>query len=154
MNTKNWAVSEYDNYDFNSFCEYERERYYGAKSDGIYEIGGPVTEILDDEGVDISAEISKTRIGLGVSNEKKIVETYINLESAGDLLFQVDADSKSQTYLLSNGKPDLHTLYHAPGKGLVGRFLGWTIKNHNGSDLKINEIETLIDVLSRKAHND
>ena len=154
MDTKNYAITEYTNYSFNSFCEYDKDTYYGANSSGIYKLGGPNDTYEDDDGTDIDVEIRKNKIDLGVFQEKRVEEVYLNLESSGDLSLELFADSKSQKYMLNNGYPDLHTLQFIPGKGLRGKFIDFSIKNHRGSDLKLNEIEMLINILTRRAHND
>lgn len=154
MNKSNGAVSEYTNYSFNSFCEYEKETYYAANSTGIYKLGGPQNDYDDDDGTNIDIEIKKERIDLGVFHDKRIVEIFMNLESSGDLSLELFAGSKSQNYMLENGFPDLHVLQFFPGKGLRGKFIDFVIKNHRGSDFKLNEIEMLIDVLSRRAFNE
>ena len=154
MNTKNSAITEYTNYSFNSFCEYDKNTYYGANSTGIYKLGGPNDTYEDDDGTDIDVEIRKDKIDLGVFHEKRVSEVYLNLESSGDLTLELFADDKSQKYMLNNGYPDLHTLQFTPGKGLRGKFINFSIKNLRGSDLKLNEIEMLIDVLTRRAHNE
>lgn len=128
--------------------------YYGCADDGIYELGGPEAEYKDDNGTDIDVTIGKEKIDLGTMLEKRIEKLYVNLESAGDLTLEIIADVKSQLYALTNGFPGLHVLPFTPGKGLKGKFLDWTLKNHRGSDITLNEIEFLIDVLSRRAHND
>lgn len=154
MDTKGYAVTEYTNYSFNSFCEYEKDTYYSANSTGIYKLGGPEDSYDNDDGTAIDCEIRKDHIDLDVFNEKIVSEVYLNLESSGDLSLEIFANSKSQKYMLNNGYPDLHTLQFIPGKGLKGKFIDFSIKNHRGSDLKLNEIEMLIDVLTRRAHND
>ena len=108
----------------------------------------------DDDGTEIEVELKKEHIDLGTFLEKRISEIYINLESAGDLSLEISTETKSQKYMLSNGYPDLHTLEFHPGKGLSGKFLDVDIKNLSGSTLSINEIEFLIDVLTRRAHNE
>lgn len=154
MNTDNYAITEYTNYSFNSFCEFEKDTYYAANSDGIYKLGGPNDDYNDDDTTNIDIEIKKEKIDLGVFQEKRVSEVYLNLESDGDLSLEIFADSKSQKYMLSNGFPNLHTLQFIPGKGLKGKFIDFSIKNLRGSDLKLNEIEMLIDILNRRAHND
>lgn len=154
MNIGNGAVTTYTNYSFNSFCEYDRNTYYGANSTGIYKLGGPNNSYDNDDGTNIALEIKKEHIDLGVFQEKRVSEVYFNLESDGDFSLELSADGKSQKYMVSNGFPNLHVLQFIPGKGLSGKLIDFDIKNHNGSDLKLNEIEMLIDILTRRAHND
>ena len=52
MNLKNFAVTEYENFDFNSFAEFNGI-FLGAKEDGIYPLVGS-----DDQGTDIDAKIT------------------------------------------------------------------------------------------------
>jgi len=132
----------------------EKDTYYAANSAGIYKLGGPEDTYNDDDGTKIEVELKKESIDLGTFLEKRISEVFINLESAGDLSLEISTETKSQKYLLSNGFPNLHTLEFHPGKGLNGKFLDVSIKNLLGSTLKINEIELLIDILPRRAHND
>jgi hypothetical protein len=154
METKNYAVTEYTNYSFNSFCEFEKNSYYAADSTGIYRLGGPNNDYDEDDTTNIDIEIKKQKIDLEVFQEKRVSEVYLNLESDGDMSLEIFADSKSQKYMLSNGFPNLHTLQFIPGKGLKGKFIDFSIKNLRGSDFKLNEIEMLIDILERRTHND
>jgi len=150
----NYAVTNYTNYSFNSFCEFDENTYYAANDDGIYQLGGPNDDYNDDDGTNIDVEIRKNNIDLGVLLEKIVSEMYFNMESSGDLTLELFADTKSQFYFVSNGFPDLHTIQFTPGKGLKGKFISFSLKNHRGSDVKLNEVEMLMDVIPRRSHND
>jgi len=58
MNLKNFAITQYDNFDFNSFAEFNG-LYLGAKEDGIYPLSGSKDQNTD---IDVSLTTGKAFI--------------------------------------------------------------------------------------------
>ena len=146
MNILNFAMSEYRNFNFNSYCAMG-DVYLGADANGIHQLYGN-----DDNGEEIALEIEKTGMGFNSGQEKRPVGIFLNLYSDGDFSIEVIADQQSQLYLENNSSSKaLRTYKVEPGKGLKGRYLGFNIKNLKGSDLALTQVAMEVEVLSRRA---
>ena len=80
---ENQAISQYDHYDFNSFCKIG-DTYLGANSSGIFTLGGD-----DDNGTDINAIFALILSDWGVSNVKRIRKIFLGYETNGSLTVKV-----------------------------------------------------------------
>jgi hypothetical protein len=146
LNLENNALTEYDNYAFNSFA-YFNGRYLGASETGIYNLTGR----NDNDGT-INA---KARTGLqdgGSANRKGIEDAFVGLSTDGILTAKIVGDDK-RTY---QGKPieprndELVTERVKFGKGIRSRYLGMEFENKNGCDFTIESAELVIVPLTRK----
>jgi len=147
VNTNNFAVSEYTNYPFNSFC-YFNGIYLGAKSDGIFRL-----DQEDDAGVDIAMYIEKTKMDMGVIQTKRATDAYLNVNSDGEMDFKMIADDLWHTYRMRNGHSELRREKLNLGKGLKGQHLGFRFANVRGSDIVLDEIHLLTEILSRRVRS-
>ena len=146
MNILNFAISEYRNFNFNSYCAMG-EVYLGADQNGIHQLYGG-----DDNGEMIDMEIEKYGMDFGSGLEKRPTDIRLGLYSQGDFQIEVIADQESQFYL-ENCAPSsaLRTFKVEPGKGLDGRYLGFNIKNLGGVDMALTQVSMEVEILSRKA---
>jgi hypothetical protein len=148
LELSNLALSEYTNYDFNSFCIHKGE-CYGASPDGIY--------VLDDGGTDNGSNIaSLLKSGLldfGLENPKTLRAAVVAFESTDDLVLTVEPDEgvpDSKTLisdLVSNesqGKPVFFSREHAGGKW------SFQIENVDGGDFSIDKIVFYFNALAVK----
>jgi hypothetical protein len=147
VNTNNFGVTEYSNFRFNSYC-YFNGIYLGAKSDGIFRL-----DQEDDVGTDITMTLEKTKMDLGNNQIKRATDAYFTLTSDGEYLFKMIADKLSHTYHLRNGYEGLRNEKLSIGKGLKGRWLGFNFQNVRGSDITLDQILLLGEVLSRRVRN-
>jgi hypothetical protein len=146
MNILNFAVSEYQNFNFNSYCAMG-DIYLGADSRGIFQLYGD-----KDDGEEIELEIEKTGMDFGSALEKRPVHLAIGLYSQGDFKIEMIADEEAQVYVeICPPSSNIRTFKFEPGKGFHGRYLGFNIKNLQGVDMALTQIIMDIEVLSRKA---
>lgn len=146
MRLENQGVSQYDNYDFNSFCKIG-DVYFGANSSGIFSLGGD-----DDNGTDIDSIFSLILSDWGVSNVKRIRKIYIGYETNGSLIIKVkNEEDNERSYTLP------YRLYDRQGGNTVnvgrdgaGRYWGIRVENVSGADFAIDSIEVLPVVLNTR----
>jgi hypothetical protein len=148
LELNNLALSEYINYDFNSFCLYKGE-CYGASSDGIF--------VLDDGGTDVGSDIASVfKSGLldfGLENPKTLRAAVVEFESTDDLVLTVEPDE---------GVPDSKTLVsdlvsnHQQGKAVffsrehAGGRWSFQIENVRGGDFSVDKIVFYFNALAVK----
>lgn len=148
MRLENQAVSQYDNYSFNSFCKIG-DTYFGASSSAIYSLGGE-----DDNGTDIDAIFALVLSDWGVSNVKRIRKIYVGYETDGDITVKVKNDNDNErSYTME------YNLYDRQngnvvnvGRDGIGRYWLIRLDNVDGCDFAIDSIEVLPTILnSRKS---
>lgn len=146
INLLNMAVTQFCNYDFNSFCKIG-DKYYGANDSGIFELDG-----TDDNGTDIDAFFELIVSDFGISNIKKIRSVFIGGEANGKLTLTLkDDEDNSRIYDLrltseskqSSGKVDV-------GRDGIGRYWQVRIDNTSGVYFAIDSIELLAIIMGRK----
>jgi len=142
MNTKNLAVSEYDWSGFNSFAYFNGE-YIGAKSTGIHLLEGD-----QNNGLPIDSIMSLGQIPVGANKPRDV---YILGRASGLMALVITSDEDTEKevtvpYLLE-------TLYEARAKiprGIDPIYFSLELKNKNGSDFDIDEIQVYGEGHARK----
>lgn len=146
MNTKNFAVTEYQNFPFNSFCKIG-SAYLGANSEGLY-----VLEGADDAGVNIDATFSLGVTDFGSDKLKELDSIYLGFKLDGGMLVKtISEDGVERVYTVTGDTTKLHTKrVHPLAKGL--RAMNWQLElaNVDGEDFEINTVEFMPIVLSRR----
>lgn len=148
MNTESSATSWYDNYDFESIAQIQ-DKVLAVGPDGLYVLAGS-----DDEGEQIDAEIISGFMDFGSSNQKHVDALYFGYTSTGKVAVTAetkDSGHSPYTYYMSqtsaaapkNGRVE-------PGKGLVGRYWRFTIRNMAGAELEVYDTSVDIAVSSRR----
>jgi hypothetical protein len=146
LNLRNMALTEYDNYGFNSFCHFNG-RYLGATSAGIFNLTG-----RDDNGTKIRA---KARTDLQDGNtalRKGIEDAFLGISADDTMTAKVVTDG----YDTFNGLPvnprkdELVTERVKFGKGIKSRYLGIELENRAGCDFTLESAELVIIPLTRK----
>ena len=90
LNTKNFGLTKYTNYDYNSLCVFDG-KVIGAKSDGIYELSG-----TDDDGTAISWKLRTPKINFG---QGKLWNVWLSGKLSGDIKMIVEtADGEQYEY--------------------------------------------------------
>ena len=126
LGTKNNAISTYDNYPYNSFCELNGV-YYGAGPNGLSKIG--IASDLDDS-TKINAGLSTGLMQFGEPHLKRITDAYMTLRTAGDLTLTVTVD-EGVPVILTMPAQQLATLIQrrvVVPKGLHGKSWKFEIK--------------------------
>lgn len=146
INLSNMAVSQWCNYNFNSFCRIG-DKFFGANDSGLFELTGD-----DDAGTYISAFFELILSDFGVSSMKRIRTIYIGGEADGGLALTVKDDednSRSYPLYLTSGNKQSSGKVKVDRDG-VGRYWSVSIKNTSGKYFAIDNIEILTTILGRK----
>lgn len=145
VNLSNTAITQFCNYNFNSFCKIG-DKHYGANDSGIFELDG-----TDDAGTDIDAFFELILSDFGISNIKRIRSVFVGGEANGKLTLTLkDDENNSRTYNLvltssskqSSSKVDV-------GRDGQGRYWQVRVDNTNGVYFAIDSIELLAIILGR-----
>ena len=146
LNLVNMAVTQFCNYDFNSFCKIG-DKCFGANDSGIFELTGN-----DDAGSNIDAFFELILSDFGISNMKRIRSVYIGGEANGSLTLTLkDDENNSRTYnldLTSSNKQSSAKV--SVGRDGIGRYWQVRIDNVSGVYFAIDFIEVLAIILGRK----
>lgn len=148
MNTETAALSQYNNFAFNSLA-YADGKVYAACLDGIY-----VLEGNDDEGAHIRAEAVSGFDDLGEQHTKHAGSVYFGYTSDGPVVVDVEtygSGHAKQTYEIEqrtalaprNNRVKL-------GKGLSSRHWRITVKNKDGSRFELNDAAIDVAVSQRR----
>lgn len=148
MNTETTAASWYDNYDFESIAQIQ-DKVLAVGPDGLYELSGD-----DDAGDQVDAELVGGFLDFGSANQKHVDALYFGYTSEGKLAVTAetkDSGHSPYTYYLEqrptsapkNGRV-------VPGKGMVGRYWRFTIRNVAGADFEVYSSAIDIAVSSRR----
>lgn len=153
MNTKNFAVSEYLNYGFNSMA-----RFNGANlicdQNGIYEQD---TSDADNTGVDdykIKAHVKSGTIDIHSDVIQRLRNFWLNYQTDGDVEIVVGADKKATRYYplpFHSGLGGINERRAKPERGIRNRHFNFKIRNVNGSQLEIDKLTiTLEPIVSKR----
>lgn len=142
MNPKIVAVTEYQDYPFNSFAIFQGVNL-GATRAGIHKLTGP-----DDNGTEIDAEIDLGKIPVEYT---KVRNVWVEGRASGDMRVVLSADEGTEDefeedYLLRVLGQDRVTV----PRGLKPVYLQIGVKNENGSDFDIDAIQIVGERIERK----
>jgi hypothetical protein len=144
MNVDNFALSEYQNYPFNSFAKIG-EKYYGANDNGIYLLEGS-----SDAGDDISATFTTGKLSFKGSLSR-VANAYLALRNDGNILLKTIADDDTERwYELNDSDWTLRDKRVKMGRGIKSRYWQFTIANANGADFELAELVLLPIILKRR----
>lgn len=145
MNTQNAAVTNYSEWNFNSFATLSTVDI-AASSTGLYALGGS-----NDSGVPISAIATFAKSDFGDSRLKRMPYAYIGVRATGQLYFitQTD-DGVERVYSLVATAPGPRTERIQMARGVTSRYWQFTLENVAGSDFRLDEMELLPVTLSRR----
>ena len=146
LNTSNTAVSEYQGLNFNSMCRIGN-RYFGAASEGIYELTG-----AQDSGVDVSTYIQSGLLDFGSTQQKAVPDAYLAVDANGRVALGVSVSEKTQisTYWYEANR-ELEAINNVKvpiGKGLKGRY--WKFEIASDAVSEFDAVTVLSVVLARR----
>lgn len=142
VNTRTGAVTEYQNYAFNSFCQHGH-KYLGSSSSGLYELNGDV-----DEGIDIIAHVKSGLMQLGGSHYTMFKAAYLGMRGNGDVILKLDTgDGKTYTY--QTVIQDMQSTKVRFGKGLRARYFSFELIS-TGPDFDLDTVEFIPLVAQRR----
>lgn len=138
MNLRTGAVTEYDDYEFNSFAEVDGV-LYGASADGLYRLAGD-----DDDGTAIAAQFTTGVTDHGMRGLQRVTDAYLSGLSDEDVDFKVTIDGQTYTYRIPAKQYATFDVMKAGlGKGSKGRYWQYTVANRNGGALEVDGIDVV-----------
>ena len=136
------ALSQYDNYNFNSMCNFDG-MLLGSNEDGLFVLDSGES----DDGSLIDAHFKFGSSDLGLDEHKSI--RYINIAGrlGGMLQVSVNADGAGDIKRqLSPERTDLRQMRNRVymGKDCKGKYLELKVENVQGADFTVNRIDALV----------
>lgn len=133
MNTRTAAVTEYRNYDFNSFARVGN-KYLGASESGLYELLGD-----DDDGTDIVATIRSGFAQWAGAHLHGFKAAYLAVRGEGQFVLRlITGDGNTFNYTVS--MDDMRTTKMNMGKGLRARYFAFELVSA-GQDFDLESLE-------------
>ena len=142
INTRTGAVTEYQNFEFNSFAQFGH-KYLGTSSAGLYELNGD-----DDDGTDIIAHIKSGYMQLGGSKYSSFKAAYLGIRGNGDIILKLDTGD-GNTYTYQTVIQDMQSTKVRLGKGLRARYFSFELIS-TGPDFDLDTIEFIPLVAQRR----
>ncbi|MHB0965273.1 MAG: hypothetical protein ACYC36_02355 [Bellilinea sp.] len=146
MHTEWQGLSQYTNYPFNSFAQFNG-MYLGASSGGLFVLSGAT-----DDGVNIDAVARVGVTDFGTSRLKKVEYAYVGYRTTGDcVLRMITNDAQTRDYRMpTTGETGLHVKRVKLGKGVIARYYQFEIRNLNGADFDLNTLEIKPTIQTRR----
>tara|TARA_R110000868_G_scaffold19150_7_gene82803 strand:+ start:1302 stop:3239 length:1938 start_codon:yes stop_codon:yes gene_type:complete len=142
INTKTGAVTEYSNYEFNSFAR-SGFKYLGAASTGLYELDGD-----DDAGDNIVSVIKSGLAQFGGSRFTAFKAAYLGIRGGGDFYLRLETGA-GEFYNYKIVSQDMETTKVQMGKGLRARYFSFQLTS-TGQDFDLESIEFVPLVAQRR----
>lgn len=133
VNARTGVVTEYDNFEFNSFALLG-PAYIGASSEGLFELLGDT-----DDGTAIVPRIKSGFMKFGAMKLSSIRSAYIGIRGDGDFVLRITTgDGKTYDYA---AKPqNMRTTRVRMGKGLRASYFAFELVG-DGADFDLDAIE-------------
>lgn len=148
VNLKNLAISQYTNYNFNSFAKIG-DTAIAFSEDGIFELDNVSND--DSDNIDAFAEFPRS--DWGIPNQKRIRGINVGHESSGIVQLTITADEgTSEAYhfeptLTSNKQGSSELVGRRKQKG---RYWDFKISNTSGCDFSIDTVDVTPIILNDK----
>ena len=145
-NTRNFTISEYSNFAFNSMCKFNGKFLY-AKSDGIYEGGGD-----SDNATNIEASYKTGAVDIYATEIQRLRDAYLTFRTNGDIqLFSVGDEVNARTYFITSSPGDtIHERRVKFERGIKDRHFNFGISNINGSTLEVDSAKILSEPIRKR----
>ncbi len=145
-NSRNFAISEYVNFAFNSMCKFN-EKYLYANSDGIYEGGGDI-----DVATNIDASYKTGAVDTYNTEIQRLRDVYLSFRSDGDIvLFSVGDEQAPRAYIIENSTSgDIHERRVKVERGIRERHFSFGVSNVAGSTMEIDTIKILSEPIRKR----
>lgn len=142
MNTRSGAVTEYSDYNFNSFTRIGN-KYYGAAADGLYELHGDT-----DDGDDIIARIRSGFMQFGGTRLSRLKSAYIAARGEGDFVLRIETAEGVQ-YDYAVATRNMRSTKVHMGKGQRARYFAFELISA-GQDFDLDTLEFVPIVVQRR----
>lgn len=142
MNTRTAAVTEYQNFTFNSFARIGN-KYLGANENGLYELLGD-----NDDGEDIVATIRSGFAQWAGARLHSFKAAYLAVRGTGQFVLRlITPDGRVYNYTVS--QDDMRTTKVNMGKGLRARYFAFELVS-TGQDFDLETLEFIPLVAQRR----
>jgi len=145
VNTRTGAVTEYDNYEFNSFAR-QGARWLGASVNGLYQLDGP-----DDDGSNIPARLKSGTLAFGGSQSTSLKGIYLGMrvsDDARDFLLRIETGG-GKTLIYKLQPKNMATTKVNMAKGLRTRYLSFELITP-GADWDLDVVEFVPIISNRR----
>ncbi len=143
LNTENFALTQWQNFNFNSLCNFNNELLM-ASDTGLYKLGGTT-----DDGTTINAQIETAAFNF--NDMMAIPKVYIGASMDGSVVLRVRVGGKEKAdYLLTDNGVDVNTQRIKLGRGLRGRSWQFELITQSNSQLDMDSIEFNPVAIKRK----
>jgi hypothetical protein len=145
LNLKNYGVTEYLNYKFNSLCSFNGKNF-GANSTGIYELTG-----TQDVTTDISWQIVTPRFDLETDNVKKLLRhAWLGYKPSGDLMLTaILPDGNEYEYLAESVDVVDNGLRVKFGKGIKTRYVEFELTNIANESVVLDKFRIFVEPIPK-----
>lgn len=146
MNTKTLAVTEYVNFNFNSYTFFNGQ-YIALNKTGIYELGGN-----DDNSSDIVASLKTGTIDTYGENINRLRDGYVTFRSDGDILLKAVGDETNERiYTIINSTSGLiHERRIKFQRGIRDRYFSFELSNVSGSSMDIDKLRVAMEPIRKR----
>src|SRR3990167_3028453 len=147
LNTRKGALTEYNNFSFNSFTTFNGQ-VLAAGSSGIVVLG---TQRLDNATA-ITARVRSGKDSFRSSFHKRVPRAYIGYTTDGDMLFRmITTEGGERTYRLGwNHGTGVQQRRIPIGKWPRSRLWQWEFENESGADFSVGNVMLYPVVLRRR----
>lgn len=142
MNARNGAVTEYTNFEFNSFAKIGN-RYVGASETGLYELLGD-----DDAGDNIIARIKGGFLQFGGTHLSRLSAAYIAARGEGQFILRI-VTGEGATYNYVVDTRNMRSTKVHMGKGQRARYFSYELIS-SGQDFDLDTLEFVPVVVQRR----
>jgi hypothetical protein len=144
MNIKNKAVTEYRNYNFNSFLNFNGKNI-GVMPDGVYDLSGETDG--DDE---INWNFRTGYLELESTDKKRLKQAWFTYKSNGDLMLTViTPNGKRYEYQVESYSSKEYGSKIKIGKGIKSKYVMIDVANVEGSTIKLDAVRLQYDLLRK-----
>jgi hypothetical protein len=134
VNTRTNAVTEYTNFDFNSFAQLGT-KYVATSPSGVYELGGDT-----DAGESVIADVVSGLLQINGTKLSGLKGVYIAMRGTGEVYLKIIVGGgRSYTYLATI-QPGLVNTKIKVGKGIRARYISFQLTT-TGQDFDLDTME-------------
>jgi hypothetical protein len=145
MNIRNKALTLYNNYNFNSMCQFNGKSF-GATETAIHDLDNGTT----DNNTNIEWNFKTGYLDLHQGVKKKLIQAWFSYKSDGDLILSVIcADGEEYEYSLEGINITEEGLRVKVGKGIRKNYVALNVKNVSGSSIVLDTIALNFEKLGK-----
>ncbi len=146
MNLRNTALTNFDNYDFNSMCRFNGVNL-GASASSIFNLDSGT----NDNGTEIEWNFRTMYLDLHQKIKKGLRHAWISYKSSGNLIFTViQPNGESYEYPLEGVEITEDGIRVKVGKGIRSKYIALDIKNVDGSSVTLDTMKLIFEKILKE----